>query len=159
MKNKQLINEVKRFQEIAGIKKEARSNRLGGTDTISEFEFELDGKAYIANLDVNYSFDWDNEDGPYNYEQDIEVKELGMGDISDYEYTPVTDQKVILDIQQELNTNPKLNQRIEDMVDTWDAGEAVDDDYYDDGDYDDFREGDDYDMGTPSGDTDAMNIG
>jgi hypothetical protein len=159
MKNKQLISEVKRFQEIAGIKKEASSNRLGGNDTISEFEFELDGKAYIANLDVNYSFDWDREDGPYNYEQEIEVKELGMGDISDYEYTPVTDRNIISSIQQRLNTDPELNQRIEDMVDTWDADEAVDDDYYDDGGYDDFREGDDYDMGTPSGDTDAMNIG
>jgi len=162
MKNKQLISEVKRFQEIAGIKQEARSNRVGGTDTVSEFEFELDGKAYIADLYVNYSFDWDREDGPYNYEQEIEVKELGMGDISDYEYTPVTDRKIILDIQQELNTNPKLNQRIEDMVDTWDADEAVDDSYDDDDRFDHFNylEEDDYDMGTPSGDTDAMgNIG
>jgi hypothetical protein len=157
MKNKQLINEVKRFQEIAGIKQEARTPSYGGMYNIPDFEFELDGKAFIANLDVTYGFDWDSEDGIYNYEQDIEVKELGMGDISDYEYTPVTDQKVMSDIQQRLNTDPKLDREIEDLVDTWDAEPEVDDSY--DERFDDLDEEDDYDMGTPSGDTDAMNIG
>jgi hypothetical protein len=155
MKNKQLVSEIKRFQEIAGIRKEANSARHGGVYNIPDFEFELDGKAYIANLDVNYSFDWDTEDGAYDYEQEIEVKELGMGDISDYEYTPVTDQSIVLDIRQRLNTDPKLSKEVENQVDTWDAETEVED-YYDDGDYDDFREGDDYNPGTPSGDTAVM---
>ena len=154
MKNKQLINEVKRFQKIAGILSEAKEPSYGGQDSISDFEFELDGKEYIAKLTVNYYFDWDTEDGIYNYDQKVEVDELGVaqGD----EYMPVDDRNEILNIEQALNTDPRLSKDVEDRVDL-DKAEQAFDDYSDDRGYE-IDEDSDYDMGTPSGDTDSMNI-
>lgn len=156
MTKEQYFGEVNQFKKLAGLLKEGKA--YGGVDDIPDMEFTLDGKDYIAKLEVDYSFNYDHEDGVYDYDQEVRVLELGVAEPGDSEYVPVTDPAVIKNIQHVLNTDPKLSQSIEDMVDTWDAGEAYDDadEYFDDGDYDEFREGDDYDMGTPSGDTDAM---
>jgi hypothetical protein len=131
---------------------------VGGTDVIEEFEFELDGKHYIATLDVTYTMDYSTRDEDYdNYNQEIVVRDLGIDQVGDYkEYAPVEDSELIAKVQNLFNTDPVFSKRIEDQVDTWAAEEA-----YDDGDeyFDDLDEDSDYDMGTPSGDTDAMNIG
>jgi hypothetical protein len=152
MKNKQLISEVKRFQEIAGIRREVSTPDYGGSDSVPEFEFTLDGKEYIANLSVNYKFNWDSEDGIYDYQQEIEIEELGVAEPGADEYTPVTDQAEISKVQSDINVDPKISKSIEGMLDLSNADR--------DSDYaDELDEEDDYDMGTPSGDTDAMNIG
>jgi hypothetical protein len=155
MKNKQLLNEIKRFQEIAGIKQEAKAPSYGGHDSIPDFEFDLNGKEYIAKLQISYVFNWDQEDGIYDYDQTVEVDELGVaqGD----EYVPVTDRSEILNVEQTLNTDSALSKRIGDLIDLSDAEAEMDDSY--DERFDDLEEDSDYDMGTPSGDTDAMNIG
>lgn len=152
MKNRQLITERQQLMKIAGLVKEARTPSYGGTDTVPDFEFEANGKDYIAKITVDYYYDWDSEDGIYNYQQTVSIHELGAakGD----EYFDVTDRNEIANIESLLNTDAKLSSRIENLVDIDDADMGVDDSY---DDYD-LEEDSDYDMGTPSGDTDSMNI-
>lgn len=147
------LSEVIQLQKTAGIVIEGKEPGYGGSDHISDHEFKHDGKEYIADLDVYYSFDWDSEDGVYHYGQEVEVKELGeaKGD----EYVPVTDRNEISKVEMALNSDPTLSRDIERQVDTSEA-EPFTPDTYDGSDLD---EDSDYDMGTPSGDTDAMNIG
>jgi hypothetical protein len=154
MKNKAALKERLGLMKTAGLLTE-RVVEVGGTDVIEEFEFELDGKHYIATLDVTYTMDYSTRDEDYdNYNQEVVVRDLGIDQVGDYkEYAPVEDSELIAKVQNLLNTDPAFSKRIEDQVDTWAAEEA-----YDDGDdyFDDLDEDSDYDMGTPSGDTDAM---
>lgn len=156
MKNKAALRERIELMKTAGILTEGIE--VGGSDTIEEFEFELDGKHYIATLDVDYTMNYSPQDEDYDsYNQEVKVRDLGVDEVGDYkEYVSVNDPELIKRVENLFNTDPEFSKEIEDMVDTWGAEQAYDDDYYDDGDYDEFREGDDYDMGTPSGDTDAM---
>ena len=145
-------NELKRFQELAGIS-EKKQTEYEGVKDVSEFEFEHEGKEYIANLEVEVSFNWDREDGVYDYDQNIKVVELGVaqGD----EYVPIEDQEEIAKVQNTLNTDPKLSKEVESNVDLEDIEPSYEGNY----DEPDFYEESDYDPGTPSGDTSAMNIG
>lgn len=145
-------NELKRFQELAGIS-EKKGAEYEGVKEVQEFEFEHEGKDYIANLEVEVSFNWDREDGVYDYDQNVKVVELGVaqGD----EYVPVEDQNEIAKVQNVLNTDPKLSKEVESNVDIEDIEPSYDDSY----DEPDLDEESDYDPGTPSGDTSAMNIG
>lgn len=151
MKNKQLLNEQKQLMKIAGLLVEARNPAYGGTDSIPDFEFEVNGKEYMASISIDFNFDWDSEDGIYNYDHTVEVDKLAVSDGN--EYIPTEDTSEIAAVQNLLNTDPELSRRIEKYVDTSSAEPEVDDSY------DDLDEDSDYDMGTPSGDTDAMNIG
>ena len=153
MKNKAALKERIQLMAAAGLLTEAVE--VGGSDTIEEFEFELNGKHYMATLDVNYQMDYSPQDGDYdNYRQQVEVRDLGIDQVGDYqEYVPVGDSELIKKVQDLFNTDPAFSERIEDLVDTWDAEESYEDaDEY----FDDLEEDSDYKMGTPSGDTDAM---
>jgi len=141
--------------KIAGLLKEAKNSAYGGTDSIPDLEFEFNGKEYMASVTVNFDFDWDSEDGIYNYDQTVEVDKLAVYDGN--EYVPTEDSSEIAAVQNLLNTDPVLSRQIEKYVDTSSAEPDVDDSY--DEMFDDLEEDSDYDMGTPSGDTDAMNIG
>lgn len=148
-------NELKRFQELAGIS-EKRQAAFQDTKNVSEFEFDFEGKQYIADLEAEISFDWDREDGVRNYEQNIKVLELGVaqGD----EYVSVGDSEEIAKVQDALNNDTKLSRELEKNIDIEDVEPSYDDSY----DEPDFSEGAlDYTMlpGEESGDTSAMNIG
>lgn len=154
MKPKATLQERIQLMKTAGLLTE-RVVEVGGTDTIEEFEFELDGKHYMATLDVNYQMDYSPQDEDYdNYRQQVEVRDLGVDEVGDYmEYVPVNDPELIKRVENLFNTDPEFSERIEDLVDTWDAEESYEDaDEY----FDDLDEDSDYGMGTPSGDTDAM---
>lgn len=148
-----MSNELKRFQELAGISEKQQAQYQDVKD-VSEVEFEFEGKDYIANLEVEVSFDWDREDGVYNYDQNVKVVELGV--LQGDEYITVSDSGEINKVQNALNTDPKLSKEVESNIDLSDIEPSYDDSY----DEPDFLEDtSDYSMGTPSGDTDAMNIG
>lgn len=156
MKNKAALKERFQLMKAAGLLTEGVE--VGGTDTIEEFEFELDGKHYMATLDVVYTMNYSPQDEDYDsYNQEVNVRDLGVDEVGDYmEYVPVNDPELVKRVENLFNTDPVFSKRIEDLVDTWDAEESYDDaDEY----FDDLEEDSDYDMGTPSGDTDAMNIG
>lgn len=157
MKPKAALQERIQLMKTAGLLTE-RVVEVGGSDTIEEFEFDLDDKHYIATLDVSYQMDYSPQDEDYdNYRQQVEVRDLGIDQVGDYqEYVSVNDPELIARVEKLFNTDPEFSERIEDLVDTWGAEESYDDaDEY----FDDLEEDSDYDMGTPSGDTDAMNIG
>lgn len=153
MKPKAALQERIQLMKTAGILTEGVE--VGGSDTIEEFEFELDGKHYMATLDVVYTMNYSPQDGDYdNYNQEVEVRDLGIDEVGDYiEYVPVNDPELIKKVQDLFNTDPAFSERIENLVDTWDAEESYEDaDEY----FDDLEEDSDYKMGTPTGDTDAM---
>lgn len=153
---KRTVDSRQRYQlmKAAGLLTE-RVIELGGSDLIEEFEFQLGGKNYMATLEVDYTLNYSTEDGDYdNYNHTVTVKDLGVDQVGDYqEYVPVSDPGMIASIEKFLNTDPALSKQIEDYVDIDDAEESYDDaDEY----FDDLEEDSDYNMGTPSGDTDAM---
>jgi len=153
MKDKVNLKERIQLMKAAGLLTEGVE--VGGSDTIEEFEFELDGKHYMATLDVDYTMNYSPQDGDYdNYDQEVKVRDLGVDEVGDYmEYVPVNDPELIKKVQNLFNTDPKFSERIENLVDTWDAEESYEDaDEY----FDDLEEDSDYDMGAPSGNTDAM---
>ena len=152
MKNKQLMTERKQFMKIAGLLVEAKNSAYSGTDSIPDLEFEFNGKEYMASVTVNFNFDWDSEDGIYNYDHTVEVDSLAVSDGN--EYIPTKDSSEIAAVQNLLNTDPELSRQLEKYVDTSSAEPDVDDSY--DETFDDLEEDSDYSMGTPSGDTDAM---
>lgn len=146
-----MANELKRFQELAGIT-EKRQAEYEGVKEVSEFEFDYEGKEYIANLEVEVSFNWDREDGVYDYDQNVKVVELGAAEGD--EYISVEDPGEIARVQNALNNDPKLSREVEGNVDLEDIEPSYDEP--------DFSEGAlDYTMfpDEESGDTSAMNIG
>lgn len=85
----------------------------GGYVDIKDEELEIDGVPTIVSCEVSYRLDRDRNLDSYR----IYVTELGMDREDVGEYIPVTDPKIISQVENRLNTDEKLARPIIDQID------------------------------------------
>lgn len=98
-------------------------SEVGNSQSMSEYEFDINGEEYLISMDVNWRGIWRTDDGELDdisYQVDIRDLAKVVGD----EYVPVTDEQEKAMVKKELETNPELEKQIFDSLDL-SAGERI----------------------------------
>jgi hypothetical protein len=89
--------------------------KIGGRVEVRDEELEIDGVPVIVSCDIDYELDKESH-SISDYK--IKVTELGMDKEDVGEYIPVSDSKVIAQVENRLNTDEVLAKSILDRIDT-----------------------------------------
>lgn len=92
--------------------------KIGGYAEVHDEELEIDGISTILTCDVDYELDKESH-SISDYK--IKITELGMDKGNVGEYIPVSDPKIIAQIENRLNTDEALAQPILDQIDVTSA--------------------------------------
>ena len=92
--------------------------KIGGRVEVRDEELEIDGIPAIVSCDVDYELDKESQ-SISDYK--IKVTDLGMDKEDVGEYIPVSDSKVIAQVENRLNSNEALAKSILDRIDTTSA--------------------------------------
>jgi len=101
---------------------------VGGSQSMSQADFFLDGVEYMANLYLNWTGMYHSEDGEFDLESikyDVEVTELAKDNGT--EYVPITNPEEIKAFAKKLETDPNAREQILDYIDFSKAEETYDD--------------------------------
>jgi len=89
--------------------------KIGGRVEVRDEELEIDGIPTIVSCDIDYELDKESR-SISDYK--IKVTELGMDKEDVGEYVPVSDSKVIAQVENRLNTDEVLAKSILNRIDT-----------------------------------------
>lgn len=122
---KALDNVIKALSHSAHESKESikEDSEVGNSQSMSEYEFDINGEEYLISMDVNWRGMWRTDDGELDdLTYQVEIRDLAKaaGD----EYVPVTDEQEKAMVKKELETNPELEKQIFDSLDL-SAGERI----------------------------------